>query len=71
MKLEKIIITMTNGKQYNFTNGSQNELLKSINDDGTFKYKALNINNAKGFTDYVLYTDNISELQYFRTNEGE
>lgn len=69
MKLEKIIITMINGKEYTFTDGSQYALLKSINDDGTFKYKALNINGAKGFTDYVLYTDNISELQYIRTTE--
>lgn len=71
MKLEEIIITMNNGKQYVFTNGSQYEVLKSINDDGSFKYKALNIKDSNGLIDYAIYTDNISEIQYIRTNEWE
>ena len=65
MKLNGLILTMNNGTKFNFTGGSQDIITKSINDDGTFKYKALNINDGvSGLTARVIFTDNVSDIEY-------
>lgn len=68
MTLNGLILTMVNDQKFQFDKNSMQGVLKAINDDGTFKYNALNISNNNQMT-RVIYTKHVVDVEYIWINE--